>query len=95
MTNEKDLFTEKLQPNATKLKYANRKILIFEEIGFICLSCIDKNRNPLTTCVDNVLYLPAACSNLMSLGHLSEKSIYFKIIENMIILHCLRKTVAI
>lgn len=54
--NEKDLFIRKLQLNTTKLEYANKKIFTSKKIGSICFFCIDKNKNPLTTSVDNVLY---------------------------------------
>ncbi len=58
MTNEKDLLIGKLQPNATKLECANGKILASGGIGSVRLSCMDENRNPLTTRVDDVLYSP-------------------------------------
>ena len=94
MTNEKDLFIGKLQPNATKLECANGEILTSGGIGSVRLSCMDENRNPLTTRVDDVLYSPQAHSNLMSLGQLSEKGIDFKAVGNKMTLHRLGKTVA-
>ncbi len=94
MTNKKDLFIGKLQPNATKLECANGQILISGRIGSVRLSCIDENRNPLTTRVDDVLYSPQAHSNLMSLGQLSEKGIDFKAVGDKMTLHRLGKTVA-
>lgn len=89
MTNEKDLFIAKFQPNATKLEYANREILISRGIGFVYLSCMDENSNPLTTHIDDVLYLSQAHSNLISLGPLNKKGIDFKVVGDKIILHYL------
>lgn len=57
ITNKKDLFIRKLQLNIIKLEYVNKKIFISKKIGSVCLFCIDENRNPLTTFVDNILYL--------------------------------------
>lgn len=94
MTNEKDLFIEKLQPNARKLECANGQFLISGGIGLVCLSYMNENRNPLTTCVDDVLYSPQAHSNLMSLRQLSEKGIDFKAVGNKMTFHRLGKTVA-
>lgn len=94
MTNEKDLFIGKLQPNAIKLECANGEILISGGISSVRLSCMDENRNPLTTRVDDVLYLPQAHSNLMSLRQLSEKGIDFKAVGDKMTLHRLGKTVA-
>ena len=68
MTNEKDLFIRKPQLNAIKLECVNRQILISKRIGSVRIFCMDENRNPLTTRVDDVLYSPQAYSNLMSLG---------------------------
>lgn len=56
ITNKKDLFIGQFQANAIKLKYTNRIILTFREIGSICLFYIHENRNILTTHVDNILY---------------------------------------
>lgn len=67
MTNKKNLFIKKFQPNAIKLKYTYRKILTSREISSICLFYIDKNKNTLTTYVDNFLYLTQAYLNPMSL----------------------------
>lgn len=94
MTNEKDLFIGKLQPNTTKLECANRQILISGRIFSMYPSCMNENRNPLTTSVNDVLYLPQVYSYLMLLGQLSEKEIDFKSVENKIILHYLVKTIA-
>ena len=94
MTNEKDLFIGRLQPNVIKLKCANREIFTSKRMGLVCLSCIDENRNPLTTYINNDLYSPEAHSNLMSLDQLSKKGIDFKAVGNKITLDCLGKTVA-
>lgn len=55
MTNIKDLFIGKLQPSAIKLECANRQIFISEGIGFVCLSCMNDNRNSLPIHIDNIL----------------------------------------
>lgn len=57
MTNEKKLFIGKLQPNVTKLEYANKKFLIFARITSVYLSCMNENKNPLTTYIYDILYL--------------------------------------
>lgn len=68
MINKKYLFIKKFQLNITKLECANREIFTFKEIGFICFFCMDKNKNPLNTLIDGVLYLLQACLNFISLN---------------------------
>lgn len=95
MINKKDVFIEKLQPNVTKLEYANREIFISREIDSVYLFYIDENRNQLTIYVNDILYSSQNLSYLMSLGQLSKKGIDFKDIKNKMILYYLRKTVII
>lgn len=92
MTNKKNLFIGKLQPNIIK-EFINRKNLIFRGIRFVCFSYIDKNKNLLNTRIDDVLYLSQACLNFISLDQLSEKDIDFKAVGNRIILYCWEKTI--
>ena len=87
------MFISHLTKSLAKIEYANRNHLLAKGVGKIRLSCLKKNGFASITVINDVLYIPEAKANLLSLGQLSEQKIDMKTTGTRIILSKEEKTV--
>lgn len=95
LTSDRNVFIGKLDEASTKIECANGNFLLAQGVGKIKLSCLKEDGSSSSTTINDVLYVPNAKANLLSLGQLSEKGVDVKTTGAGMYLHRSGKTVMI
>ncbi len=66
------MFVGRLTESLTKIECANGKYLTAKGVREIKLSCSKEDSSESSTTINDVLYIPEAKANLLSLGQLSD-----------------------
>ena len=93
LTSERNVFIGRLEESSTKIECANGNYLLAKGVGKIRLSCLKEDGSASSTTINDVLYVPEAKANLLSLGQLSERGVDIKTIGAKMYLHRGKKTV--
>ena len=93
LTFEKNVFVGNLTESSTGIEYANGNHPTTKGIGNIKLSCLDKDSSESPAIINDVLDLPEAKANLLSLGQLSEQGVDMKTRGPKMYLHQGGKTI--
>ena len=72
------MFVGRLTESSIRIECANGNNLTARSVGKIKLSCLKEDGSASSTTINDVLYLPKAKANLLSLGQLSEQGVEMK-----------------
>ncbi len=80
LTSEKTVFVRRLTESSTRIECANGNYLTAKGVGKIKLSCLKEDGSASSNTINDVLYIPEAKANLLSLGQLSEQGVNMRTI---------------
>ncbi len=86
-------FFGQITKSLTKIEYANGDNLLAQSVEKIRLSYLKEDGSPSTITINDILYVPKAKVNLLSLGQLSKQGVDMKTTGAKIILSMKKKTV--
>ena len=93
LISKKIVFVRCLTESLTRIEYANGNYLTAKGVGKIKLSCLKEDSLASLTMINDVVYIPEAKANLLSLGQLNEQGLDMRTTGTKIYLNRGGKTV--